>query len=117
MRCVPVMVLFTGLCAPDKLLFTELCTRHVIIHCPVHRTVTIHYPVHQPQQRTKYFFPPFFLHLTSTFGRIFLRLKQTYLEYNPINLDLEPYVFLVLLLASLFLLKQSSEWYFLYRKS
>jgi hypothetical protein len=58
-------------------------------------------------------FPSFFLCLTSTFGRIFLRLKQTYLEYNPIDLVLETYIFLVLLLAFLFLLQQSSEWYFL----
>jgi hypothetical protein len=56
-------------------------------------------------------------YLTSTFGRIFLRLKQTHLEYNPIDLVLETYLFLVLLLAFLFLLKQSSEWHFLYRKS
>jgi hypothetical protein len=55
--------------------------------------------------------------LTSTFGMIFLRLKQTHLEYNPIDLVLETYIFLVLLLAFLFLLQQSSEWYFLYRKS
>jgi hypothetical protein len=58
-------------------------------------------------------FPSFFLRLTSTFGRIFLRLKQTHLEYNPIDLVLETYIFLVLLLAFLFLLQQSSEWYFL----
>jgi hypothetical protein len=62
-------------------------------------------------------FPPFFLHLTSTFGRIFLRLRQTHLEYNPVDLVLETYLFLVLLLAFLFLLKQSSEWHFLYKKS
>jgi hypothetical protein len=47
-------------------------------------------------------FPPFFLRLTSTFGRIFLRLKQTHLEYNPIDLVLEPYLFLVFLLAFCF---------------
>jgi hypothetical protein len=107
MPCVPVMVLFTGLCAPDMLLFIVLCTGQLLftILCTSHNNAL------------SIFFPPFFLHLTSTFGRIFLRLKQTYLEYNPINLDLETYVFLVLLLASLFLLKQSSEWYFLYRKS
>jgi hypothetical protein len=101
------MVLFTGLCAPDMLLFIVLCTGQLLftILCTSHNNAL------------SIFFPPFFLHLTSTFGRIFLRLKQTYLEYNPINLDLETYVFLVLLLASLFLLKQSSEWYFLYRKS
>jgi hypothetical protein len=46
-----------------------------------------------------------------------LRLKQTHLEYNPIDLVLETYLFLVLLLAFLFLLKESSEWHFLYRKS
>jgi hypothetical protein len=40
-------------------------------------------------------FPPFFLCLTSTFGRIFLRLKQTHLEYNPIDLVLETYLFLL----------------------
>jgi hypothetical protein len=58
-------------------------------------------------------FPPFFIYLTSTFGRIFLRLKQTHLEYNSIDLVLETYLFLVLLLAFLFILKQSSEWHFL----
>src|SRR5688572_21733880 len=70
-----------------------------------------------PANSTLSDFPPFFLRLTSTFGRIFLRLKQTHLEYNPIDLVLETYIFLFLLLAFLFLLQQSSEWYFLYRKS
>jgi hypothetical protein len=114
-------------CAPDTT--TIHCPMHrtcyyslsytpdrVTIHCPVHRTVTIHCPVHQPTAHYV-IFPPFFLPLTSTFGRIFLRLKQTHLEYNPIDLVLETYIFLVLLLAFMFLLKQSSEWYFLYRKS
>jgi hypothetical protein len=62
-------------------------------------------------------FPPFFLYLTSTFERIFLRLRQTYLEYNPIDFVLETYLFSLLLTTFLFLLKQSSEWHFLYRKS
>jgi hypothetical protein len=44
-------------------------------------------------------FPPFFLRLTSTFESIFMRLKQTHLEYNPIDLVLETYLFLVLLLS------------------
>jgi hypothetical protein len=130
LSCAPNRLLFTVLCtgqstiyclvhlignyslsyAPDMLLFTVMCTGHVTIHCPVHRTVTIHCHVHQTCA-------PFFLRLTSTFGRIFLRLKQTHLEYNPIDLVLETYIFLVLLLAFLFLLQQSSEWYFLYRKS
>jgi hypothetical protein len=48
---------------------------------------------------------------------IFVGLKQTHLEYNPIDVVLETYLFLVLLLAFLFLLKQSSQWHFLYRKS
>jgi hypothetical protein len=54
---------------------------------------------------------------TELCGRSFLRLKQTHLEYNPIDLVLETYLFLVLLLAFLFLLKQRLEWHFLYRKS
>jgi hypothetical protein len=87
------MLLFTILCT-RQLLFTILCAS---------------------QQHTKCF-PPIFLHLTSTFGRIFLRLKQTHLEYNPVDLVLQTYLFLVLLLAFLFL-KQSSEWHFLYKKS
>ena len=112
--------------APDRLLFTVLCTGQVTIHCPVHRTellFTVLCTGHllftvlcTSQQHTKCF-SPFFLRLTSTFGRIFLRLKQTHLEYNPIDLVLETYIFFVLLLAFLFLLQQSSEWYFLYRKS
>jgi hypothetical protein len=60
------------------------------------------------QQHTKCFFLRS-LCLTSTFGRIFLRLKQTHLEYNPIDLVLETYIFLVLLLAFLFLLQQRLE--------
>jgi|UPI00022106DE hypothetical protein len=93
-------------CAPDR----------VTIHCHVHQTSTIHCPVHQPTTHVV-LFPPFFLRLTSTFGRIFLRLKQTHLEYNRVDLVLETYLFLVLLLAFLFLLKQRLEWHFLYRKS
>jgi hypothetical protein len=137
LSCASNMSLFTVLCtgqsyyslfcAPDTA--TIHCPVHraghyslscasdrVTIHCPVHRTATIHCPVHQPTAH-KVIFPPFFLRLTSTFGRIFLRLKQTHLEYNPIDLVLETYIFFVLLLAFLFLLQQSSEWYFLYRKS
>jgi hypothetical protein len=133
--------------APDRLLFTALCTGQVTIHCPVHQTghyslscapdrVTIHCPVHWTghyslscapdsyyslsyalANNTLSVFPLFFLCLTSTFGRIFLRLKQTHLEYNPMDLVLETYLFLVLLLAFLFLLKQILEWHFVYRKS
>jgi hypothetical protein len=125
-------------CAPDTVtihypvhrtqpLFTVLCTRHsyyslscapnrVTIHCPVHRTS--HYSLScAPANSTLSVSPPFFLRLTSTFRRIFLRLKQTHLEYNTIDLVLETYIFLVILLAFLFLLQQSSKWYFLYRKS
>jgi hypothetical protein len=99
-----------------ELLFIVLCTGHVTIHCPVHRTC--YYSLScAPANNTLSVFPPFFLRLTSTFGRIFLRLKQTHLEYNPFDLVLETYIFLVVLLTFLFLLQQSSEWYFLYRKS
>jgi hypothetical protein len=35
-------------CASDMLLFTVLCIRHVTIDCSVHRTSTIHCPMHQP---------------------------------------------------------------------
>jgi hypothetical protein len=84
------------------LLFTVLCTG----------PVTIHYPVHQPTKHHM-LFPPFFVHLTSTIGRIFLKLKQTHLEYNPIDLVIETHLFLILLLAFLFLLKESSEWHIL----
>jgi hypothetical protein len=133
--------------APDRLLFTVLCTRQsnyslscapyrVTIHCPMHRTgyyslscapdsyyslscaSDSYYSLScAPANNTLSVFPPFFLRLTSTFGKIFLRLKQTHLEYNPIDLVLETYLFLILLLAFLFLLKQRSEWHFLCRKS
>jgi hypothetical protein len=94
----------------------------VTIHCPVHRTCYYslfcapdsYYSLScGPVNSTLSVFSPFFLRLTSTFVRIFLRLKQTHLEYNPIDLVLETYLFLVLLLAFLFLLKQRSEWHFL----
>jgi hypothetical protein len=122
----PDMVLFIVMCAPDMLLFIVMCTRQVTIHCPMHRTgyhslfcvPASYYPLScAPSNNTLSLFPSFFIHLTSTFGRIFLGLKQTHLEYNPIDLVLETYLFPVLLLAFLFLLKQSSKWHFLYRKS
>jgi hypothetical protein len=62
-----------------------------------------------PANNTLSAFPPFFLRLTSTFGMNVLGLKQTHLEYNSIDLVLETYLFLVRLLAYLFLLKQRSE--------
>jgi hypothetical protein len=91
-----------------------MCTWYVTIHCHVHRTC--YYSLYcapdsyyslscAPANNTLSVFPPFFLHLTLTFGRIFLILKQIHLEYNPIDLVLETYLFLVLLLAFLFLLK------------
>ena len=95
-------------CASDMLLFSILCTGHFTIQCPMHQTCyySLHYASNMllftfmcaNQQHTKCVF----LHLTSTFCRTFLRLRQTHLEYNPIDLVLEIYLFLILLLAFLF---------------
>jgi hypothetical protein len=122
LSCAPITATIHCLVHRTQLLFTVLCTGHVTIHCPVHQTELLFtilctgqllFAVLCTANSTLSDFPPFFLRLTSTFGRIFLRLKQTHLEYNPIDLVLETYIFFVLLLAFLFLLQQSSEWYFL----
>jgi hypothetical protein len=96
-------------CAPDMLIFTSLCTCEINIHCHVHWTC--YYSLScAPSISTLSAFSPFFLHLTSTFGMTFLRLRQTHLEYNLINLVPESYLFPILLSFFLFFLKQSLKW-------
>jgi hypothetical protein len=111
LSCAPDRSLFTVLCtghsyyslscAPDRSLFTVLCTGqsyYSLSYAP-----DSYYSLScSPANSTLSDFFSVFLRLTSTFGRIFLRLKQTHLEYNPIVLVLETYIFLVLLLAFCF---------------
>jgi hypothetical protein len=114
--CAPDMLLSTGMCAPVMLLFVALCTGHATIHCPVHQ-IDYYSLSCALANNTLSVFPSFFLHLTSTFGRIFLRLRQTQLEYNPNDLVPESYLFPILLPVFLSLLKQNLEWHNLYKKS
>ena len=126
LTCAPDKSLFTVMCtghsyyslscAPDRSLFTVLCTgqSYYSLSCAPDSYYSLSCAL---ANNTLSDFSSILSPFDFNFGRIFLRLKQIYLEYNLIDLVLETYLFLVLLLAFLFLLKERLECHFLYRKS